>query len=132
MDAPPLKDGSGKELQSLHEAIQQHLRALKLMEYDPDGSFLTSVIELKLDVDTMFEWQRHSQDKVEVPHYQDLLDFIDLRAQASETSLPASKKKHARSDQLIPRKSSAFSKTVASLTANPSLTNNHCISLSQI
>ena len=24
-----------------------------------------SIIELKLDVDTMFEWQRHSQDKTE-------------------------------------------------------------------
>ena len=73
MDAPPFKDGSGKELRRLHDAIQQHLRSLKLMEYNPDGSFLTSVIELKLDVDMMYEWQRHSQEKAEVPHYQVLL-----------------------------------------------------------
>ncbi len=36
---------------------------------------------------TMFEWQKHSQSHNEVPHYQDLLDFIDLRAQVSETSI---------------------------------------------
>ena len=40
-----------------------------------------SIIELNLDIDTMFEWQRHSQDKTEeVPPYQDILEFLDLRA----------------------------------------------------
>ena len=34
----------------------------------------------------MFEWQKHSQESTDVPHYQKLLDFIDLRAQASEVS----------------------------------------------
>ena len=36
---------------------------------------------------TMFEWQRHSQDSRDVPHYQQLLKFLDWRAQASETLL---------------------------------------------
>ncbi len=40
----------------------------------------------------MFEWQRHSQSMEGVPEYQELLDFIDLRAQASETSLTHVKK----------------------------------------
>ena len=85
MDTPPLKDGSGKELRRFHDTQQQHLRALKTMKSEPDPSFVTSVIELKLD-ETLFEWQKHSQEKVEeVPHYQDILDFIDLRAQASES-----------------------------------------------
>ena len=84
MDAQPLKDGSGKELRWLHETLQQHLRALRAMKCEPDSSFTTSVTELKLDSETMFEWQKHSQDKTEVvPHYQDILDFIDLRAHAS-------------------------------------------------
>ena len=56
MAAPPLKDNSGKELPKLHGTIQQHLCALKSMGSDPDGPFLTFVIELKLDRDTMFEW----------------------------------------------------------------------------
>ena len=50
------------------------------MGYDPSAPFITSAIELKLDETTLFEWQSCS-----VPHYQDLLDFINLRAQATES-----------------------------------------------
>uniref|UniRef100_A0A1X7TFI7 DUF5641 domain-containing protein n=1 Tax=Amphimedon queenslandica TaxID=400682 RepID=A0A1X7TFI7_AMPQE len=34
----------------------------------------------------MFKWQRHSQSQNDIPHFQELLDFIDRRAQASEVS----------------------------------------------
>ena len=51
------------------------------------------MIELKLDVDTLFEWQKHSQSSTEVPHFEKLLEFIDLRAQTSETSCVTHKKK---------------------------------------
>lgn len=34
----------------------------------------------------MFEWQCHSQDHTDVPDYHELLDFLNLRAQASEAS----------------------------------------------
>lgn len=86
LDAPAIKYGTGKELRRLHDTAQQHLRALKAMDYEPPGAFITSVLELKLDTNTMFEWQRHSQESAEVPHYSKLLEFLDLRAQASETS----------------------------------------------
>ena len=56
------------------------------MGYEPSGPFITSTLELKLDQSTMFEWQKHSQKSSGVPHYQDL-DFLNLRAQASESSL---------------------------------------------
>ncbi len=111
MDAPPLKDGSGKELRRLHDIIQQHLRALK-SKCEPSGSFLTSVIKLKLDVDTLFEWQKHSLAQTEIPHYDDLLEFIDIRAQASETLLFTSNKKNPW------KKLSTSGKTVPSFTAN--------------
>ncbi len=81
LDAPSLKEGTGRELRKLHDLAQQHLRALKSMKYDPGPS----VLELKLDATTTFEWQKHSQTQRKVPHYQDLLDFINLRAQASES-----------------------------------------------
>ncbi len=84
LDAPSLKEGTGRELRKLHDLAQQHLRALKSMDYDP-GPFMTSVLELKLDATTTFEWQKHGQAQSKVPHYQDLLDFINLRAQASES-----------------------------------------------
>ena len=54
-EAPALKDGTGKELCRLHDTAQQHLRALKAMGYDPPGPFITSLLELKLDMNTMFE-----------------------------------------------------------------------------
>ena len=88
LEAPQLTEGNGKELRRLHDVVQQHLRALKAMDCEPPGQFVTSILELKLDQNTMFEWQKHSQDSV--PHYNDLLGFINLRAQASET-LPARK-----------------------------------------
>ena len=84
LEAPPLKDGHGKELRKLHDTIQQHTQALKVMDCEPLGLFFTSVIELKLDTTTMFEWQKHSQDTSSMLHYLDLLEFINLRTQASE------------------------------------------------
>ena len=92
VNTPPLKEGSGKELRRLHDNVQQHACALKTLGCDLPGRFLTSMIGLKLDVDTLFEWQKYSQAETDVPHYQDLLDFINLRAQASEASCAAPKK----------------------------------------
>ena len=55
VEAASLKDSSGKELRRLHDTAQQHLGALNAMGSEPDVSFITSVIELKLNVDTIFE-----------------------------------------------------------------------------
>ena len=87
VDAPSLKDSNGRELRRLHDAVSQHLRALKTMDCEPSGSFVTSLLELKLDTTTMFEWQKYSQEAPSVPHYSTLLEFISLRAQASESSV---------------------------------------------
>ena len=87
-ETPSLKDGSGKELRRLHDSVQQHLRALKSMGEEPSGAFITSMLELKLDQATMFEWQKTSQESDKVPHYKKLLEFLNLRAQASETCSP--------------------------------------------
>ena len=84
-EAPALKDGSGKELRRLHDTTQQHLRALKSMGHEPPSLFITSLLELKLDNETIFEWQCHSQESIDVPHFTKLLEFLNLRAQASET-----------------------------------------------
>ena len=86
VEAPSLKDGSGKELRRLHDVVQQHIHALKSLGHDPPGPFITSLIELRLDATTMFEWQRHSQGSADVPHYDDILKFLNLCAQASESA----------------------------------------------
>ena len=91
-EAASLREGSGKELRYLHDTVQQHLRALKAMGNEPPGSFITSLLELKLDTNTMFEWQKASQNSTDMPHYTKLLEFLNLRAQASETCSTESKK----------------------------------------
>ncbi len=88
-----IKDGNGKELRRLHDTVNQHLRTLKAMDHDPPGSFVTSMLELKLDATTTFEWQRYSKGTLEVPMFTRLLDFLNLRAQASESSAPEFAKK---------------------------------------
>ena len=93
LEAPKVKDGTGKELRRLHDEVQQHLRALRSMGYEPSGAIITSILELKLDPTTLFEWQRESKTSTSVPHFSELMQFIDLRAQASETSNPE-KKQH--------------------------------------
>ena len=108
----------------LHDTLQQHVHTLKSMKLEPDSSFITSVV-LKLNTDTMFEWQKHSQDKVEdVPRYQDFLDFIDLRAQASETSRFGSCKKNVPHPG---KKPGSFGKPIPSFPAPANPSNSHCI-----
>ena len=120
VDAPCMKEGSGKELRALHDTVQQHVRALKTLGCDLPGKFITSMIELKLDVDTLFEWQKHSQSSAEVPPYQDLLNFLDLRAQASEAS---GVKKTFRHEN--PRKQP--SKAITSFVSSTGSTDKNCV-----
>ena len=53
-------------------------------------SFITSMVELKLDQATMFGWQRHSQDSKD---YSDLLDLLDLTVHAFESAIHDSDKR---------------------------------------
>ena len=54
------------------------------MGYDSSRSFVISLIEMKLDRTTMFEWHRNTQEVSDVPHCTKILEFIDLRAGAAE------------------------------------------------
>ena len=82
-----LKEGTGKELRTLHDTVVQHLRVLKALGHEPSKEFITSLLELELDSVTMFEWHRHSQEHNDVPDCDKLLEFIDLRAQAAEATV---------------------------------------------
>ena len=108
LEASPLTEGTGKELRRLHDVVQQHLRALKAMDLEPSGAFITSVVELKLHASTMFEWQKHSQEQTDVPHYQDLFQFINLRAQASEILPSDQNRRFMRGDHNPTKKSMAI------------------------
>ena len=67
---------------------------------------------MKLNSTTMVEWQRHSQDHTDIPEYQELLDFLNLRTQAAEVS--AEKKR--------------VSKPINSMVVSTTPINNYCIS----
>ena len=64
-----IQEGNGKELRHLYDVATQHLCALRSMEYEPSGAFVTSALELKLDSVMMFMWQKHTQDANQVPHF---------------------------------------------------------------
>ena len=127
LDTPPLKEGTGKEIRKLHDTVLQHLRALKSMGYEPSGPFITSALELKLDQSTMFEWQKHSQKSEGVPHYQDLLDFLNLRAQATESTITDSSNKRLRHDASFTKRGFSTGGTVASHATNTDLPYGQCI-----
>ena len=64
IEAAPLKDGTGKEIRALHDVVVQHLRALKLIGHEPLGTFITSLLEMKLDPTTMYVRMAAAQSKV--------------------------------------------------------------------
>ena len=57
-------------------------------------------VGLKLDAHTMFEWQCHSLESMDDPHYQQLLSSIDLHAQASESTVSVATQRAPRNDAL--------------------------------
>ena len=124
-EIPYMKDGTGREVRRLHDTVLQHVRALKTMGHEPSGSFITSLLELKLYPTTMFEWQKHSDDCTDVPHYSNLLDFLNLRAQASETC--SAETKRVPRGETNPTRRSAFNRSVASFAANTSEPTFSCV-----
>ena len=97
------------------------------MEYEPSGSFITSVLELKLDTNTMFEWEKYSQDSVDVPHYQRLLEFINLHAQASK-ALVSDHKRASRVEDHSVKEGSNAGKSITSFTASTvNSTSHNCV-----
>ena len=82
------------------------------------------MLELKFDSITMFKWQQHSQGHTDIPDYQELLDFINLYAEAAETS--ASDKKHTRGGSHLGPGSRA-NKPVPSCTSNVHPMDTSCI-----
>lgn len=84
LKAKYLKDGSFSELRNFHDTFQHHLRSLKALKKLNFGLFITALGESKLDTTTMVEWQKFTQGETDVPDYETFLQFLDLRAKATE------------------------------------------------
>ena len=88
VEIPTVKYGNGRELRQLHDLVSQHLRSLRTIKGDTFESFMSSLIEMKLDQSSKFAWQQHTHERRDVPSIDELLEFVDWRAQASELSIP--------------------------------------------
>ena len=121
LEIPNLRDGNGKELRRLHDTALQHLRALRSLGHEPSGAFITSMLELKLDVNTMFEWQRHSHSSADVPDYQELLEFVNLRAQALEAAVSDTSRKPVKSDHTGRKPSTPIASNAGSADTNAAM-----------
>ena len=86
MEIPTVKSGTGKELQQRHDLVTQHLRSLRTLKGDNFETFMSLLIEMKLDRASKFAWQQHTHERRDVPSIDELLQFVDWRAQASELS----------------------------------------------
>ena len=77
----------------------------------------------------MFEWQKHSQKSEGVPHYQSLLEFLNLRAQATESTIAdtCSGDKRPRHDASYAKKGFVTGRTVASHAISADLSSGQCI-----
>ena len=122
-EIPNVKEGSGRELRKLRDVSQQHLRALKAKSQEPSGPFIASLLELKLDQNTLFEWQKASQGSKDVTQYTELLEFRNLRAQASKSCSSDSKKSICD----VRRQFSGNGRQITSFAANTIDSNYNCV-----
>ena len=113
VEAPSLKDGSGKELRHLHDVINQHMQAITAMPDNSPEVFVTSIIETKLDQTLIFAWQDYNHKSRQICSYEKLLEYLDRRAQATENILCESTRK--RSGTALERRISSKPSYVANV-----------------
>ena len=67
---------------------------MKAMDYSP-WTFVTFVLETKLDKTPMFEWQKHDQGLKEVLDYLELLELHNLWARPTKNTKGECERKHS-------------------------------------
>ena len=82
VETPNIRTGSRKEFRQLHDVVSRHVRWLRTIKGDTFDVFLSVYVEIKLDQESKFAWQQHTHEKKDVPSIEELLEFIDSRAQA--------------------------------------------------
>ena len=87
-----MKTGSGPELRRLYDVLVQHIRALMALEQDTLETYLTVVIELKLDEGTKLKWSEYSSERATTPPYEELLKFLDIQVRHCESVMQGVRK----------------------------------------
>ena len=67
LQAPPLKANNGRELRKLYDLCNQHIRAIRAFDAYDIETFLTIVMELKLDEVTKLKWMAVSYTHLTLP-----------------------------------------------------------------
>ena len=91
LQAPPLKAHNGREVRKLYDICTQHIRAIKASDSFDLDTFLTIIMELKLDEVTKLKWMEYSDDSQTTPPHAELLKFLDLQARHFELVPPERK-----------------------------------------
>ena len=94
LQAPTLKAHNGKEVRKLYDICTQHIRAIKASDTFDLDTFLTIIMELKLDEVTKLKWMEYSNDSETTPPHAELLKFLDLQARHFEL-VPSERKPQA-------------------------------------
>ena len=102
LQAPVMKSNTGRELRKLYDLCKQHIRAIKASDHYDLDTFLTIVMELKLDEVTRLKWMEFSDDRQTTPPHDEIMKFLDLQARHYE-SMPTysgSRRPHRTSHML--------------------------------
>ena len=85
LQAPVLIPHSGRELRKFYDLCNQHIRARKASElYDLD-TFLTVVMELKLDKASRLKRLEYTNESQTTPTQDEILKFLDLQPRHCES-----------------------------------------------
>ena len=86
-----LKAHNGKELRKLYDLCSQHIRVIKATDTCNIDTFLTIIMELKLDEVTKLKWMEYSNDSQMTPPNAKSLKFLDLQFRHFESVPPKRK-----------------------------------------
>ena len=86
LDLSPMKSESAAELKRVFETVSDSINALKNLSRTVDDDFVTAIVERKLDVHTLQEWNFHLGGSVEPPAYSELSQFLMNRLRALEAT----------------------------------------------
>ena len=85
IQAPVMKASYGRELQKLYDTCKLHIGTIELSGHLDLGTFLTIMMELKMDEVIRPRWIEHRNDSQTTPLYSELLKFLDVQGQHFES-----------------------------------------------
>lgn len=120
-DLPTIKGKSSASLRQFSDSLPSHFSALKALDQRPDdwGPLLLHIINSKMDVDTISEWEVKTP-RDELPKVAELIEFLDSRfhiLEAVESAKNMHKTANIVNDYRNASRKNKFEKTSVAFTA---------------